>query len=78
MAIFGAPVKLEQHAWHACVTAARILERQAALRQKWKSEGDKWPVIVHGMQTRIGLNSGEVITGNMGSQKRFNYTMMGE
>jgi len=78
VAIFGAPVKLEQHAWHACVTAARILERQAALRQKWKSEGDKWPVIVHGMQTRIGLNSGEVITGNMGSQKRFNYTMMGD
>ncbi|MCH8523483.1 MAG: adenylate/guanylate cyclase domain-containing protein [Balneolales bacterium] len=78
VAIFGAPVKLEHHAWHACSTAVRILHRQAELREKWQSEGDKWPEIVHHMQTRIGLNSGEVITGNMGSQKRFNYTMMGD
>lgn len=78
VAIFGAPVKLEHHGWHACVTAVRLIHRQAELRDKWKSEGAKWPEVVHHMQTRIGLNSGEVITGNMGSQKRFNYTMMGD
>lgn len=78
VAIFGAPVKLEHHAWHGCRTALRMLHRQADLRKKWKEEGDKWPEIVHSMQTRIGLNSGDVITGNMGSLKRFNYTMMGD
>jgi adenylate cyclase len=30
------------------------------------------------MKTRIGLNSGEAIIGNMGSRRRFNYTMMGD
>jgi adenylate cyclase len=78
VAIFGAPVNLPDHAFRACVTARRMIVRQAELREKWKSEGERWPEIVHHMQTRIGLNSGEVITGNMGSLKRFNYTMMGD
>jgi adenylate cyclase len=78
VAIFGAPVTLNDHAYRACVTAQRMILRQAELREKWRSEGDHWPEIVHHMQTRIGLNSGDVITGNMGSLKRFNYTMMGD
>ncbi|BBD07690.1 CHASE2 domain-containing protein [Desulfovibrio ferrophilus] len=40
--------------------------------------GDKWPVIVHNMLVRIGLNSGEIVVGNMGSTMRMNYTMMGD
>jgi adenylate cyclase len=48
------------------------------LRDKWKSEGEKWPKIVHNMQMRIGLNTGIVTTGNMGSAMRMNYTMMGD
>lgn len=78
VAIFGAPVKIENHALFACRTALKMIQRQASLREKWRSEGDKWPTIVHFMQTRIGLNTGDVITGNMGSKKRLNYTMMGD
>jgi len=52
--------------------------RLAELRKKWASEGDKWPVSVRNMHTRIGLNSGEAVVGNMGSLTRFNYTMMGD
>ena len=48
------------------------------LRQKWIHEGDRWPEIVHGLQTRIGLNTGPAVVGNMGSHTRFNYTMMGD
>ena len=48
------------------------------LRKKWVSEGDKWPDIVKNMRMRIGVNSGEIVTGNMGSQNRMNYTMMGD
>jgi adenylate cyclase len=40
--------------------------------------GDKWPRIVHEMRVRIGLNSGEIVVGNMGSTMRMNYTMMGD
>jgi len=40
--------------------------------------GDKWPGIVHEMRMRVGLNSGEIVVGNMGSTMRMNYTMMGD
>ncbi|MBW1677252.1 MAG: adenylate/guanylate cyclase domain-containing protein [Deltaproteobacteria bacterium] len=40
--------------------------------------GDKWPKIVHQMKMRIGINSGEIVVGNMGSSVRMNYTMMGD
>ena len=48
------------------------------LRQKWKSEGDKWPQAIHNMRHRIGVNCGSLVTGNMGSDMRMNYTMMGD
>jgi adenylate cyclase len=40
--------------------------------------GDKWPKVVHNMMMRIGINSGEIVVGNMGSSMRMNYTMMGD
>jgi class 3 adenylate cyclase len=40
--------------------------------------GDKWPTIVHGMLMRIGINTGDIVVGNMGSAIRKNYTMMGD
>jgi adenylate cyclase len=40
--------------------------------------GDKWPKVVHDMKMRIGINSGEIVVGNMGSSQRMNYTIMGD
>ena len=78
IAFFGAPMPLADHAARACMVAHRMQVGLANLREKWTSEGDKWPKIVHEMRMRIGLNSGEIVTGNMGSAQRMNYTMMGD
>jgi len=75
--MFGAPLAFEGHAYHACRAAILIQKRQIELREKWRQEGD-WPEIVYEMKTRIGLNSGQAIIGNMGSRRRLNYTMMGD
>ncbi|EQC46005.1 adenylate/guanylate cyclase domain-containing protein [Bacteriovorax sp. Seq25_V] len=78
IAFFGAPMPLEDHARRACIVAHRMQMALLKLRDKWTAEGDKWPKIVHDMRMRIGLNSGEIVTGNMGSASRMNYTMMGD
>ena len=78
VAMFGAPLPLKDHAYRACVATQMVHRKLAELRVKWKAEGAKWPEIVWNMQTRIGLNTGTCMIGNMGSRTRFNYTMMGD
>ncbi|HIG50776.1 MAG TPA: CHASE2 domain-containing protein, partial [Candidatus Marinimicrobia bacterium] len=78
IAFYGAPVETEDHEYLACLTCCQMNDKLEELRQKWKSEGDKWPVVVHNMRHRIGVNCGSLVTGNMGSDMRMNYTMMGD
>jgi adenylate cyclase len=82
VAIFGAPLTLPGHGHRAAVAALRVHRRCAELRAKWRHEAETgakpWPDIVLNMRTRIGLNHGPAVVGNMGSQDRFNYTMMGD
>ncbi|MFC1618750.1 CHASE2 domain-containing protein [Candidatus Neomarinimicrobiota bacterium] len=78
VAFFGAPIYLEDHAYRAFLVALQMQENLKGLREKWESEGDKWPELVHYMRMRIGINTGEIVTGNMGSRTRMNYTMMGD
>jgi adenylate cyclase len=78
IAFFGAPMAMPDHAAAACATALDMQRKLGELRAKWVSEGDKWPKIVHEMRMRIGVNSGPIVTGNMGSRVRMNYTMMGD
>ncbi|OGP78463.1 MAG: hypothetical protein A2Z13_08810 [Deltaproteobacteria bacterium RBG_16_64_85] len=72
MAFWGAPAPNAEHALAACRAALLCQERLIVLRQKWKAEGK--PLFAH----RIGLNTGEVIVGNMGSSNRLNYTVVGD
>ena len=76
--IFNSPVELENHALKACMVTQLLHKRLSGLREKWAGEGDKWPPFVSRMQMRIGMNTGRATVGNMGSEKRFNYTMMGD
>jgi adenylate cyclase len=78
VAFYGAPAPVENHEYHACLTAVKMQDRLAELRKEWESQGDRWPEIVHHMQNRIGINTGPMVTGNMGSSMRMNYTMMGD
>lgn len=72
MAFWGAPVPDENHAYNACVTALEMQDRLRELREKWKKLGR--PEI----KMRIGINTGKVIVGNMGSKVKFNYTVIGD
>jgi adenylate cyclase len=72
MAVFGAPVAEAQHARLACRAALDMMESVAALRGKWRRE--KLPPLDIG----IGISTGPMIVGNMGSASRFNYTVVGD
>jgi adenylate cyclase len=78
VAMYGAPLPLPDHAHRAVLATIRVQKRIEELRQKWRSEGDAWPLVVHNLRARLGLNSGPAIIGNMGSRTRFSYTMMGD
>lgn len=71
MAIFGAPVTLEDHALRACLAALDIQRQLAALSE----EVDRRDGVA--LQLRIGLNSGQVIAGEIGSTTA-SYTAIGE
>ncbi len=78
IAIFGAPLACSNHAAAACRAAVDFLHAQNALRERWASEEGRWPERALKIRTRIGLNTGHAVVGNLGSRLRFNYTMMGD
>jgi len=77
IAMFGAPLPRADHAASACRAALAAQEAQARLRERWTQSGRRLPAEVMSMHTRIGLNTGLAVVGNIGSPLRFNYTMMG-
>ncbi len=72
MAVFGAPLDQPDHARRCCLTALEMMSELKRLQVKWESEG--WPPINIG----IGINTGDMVVGNMGSEMRFDYTVMGD
>lgn len=78
IAFFGAPMPLKNQRQCACETALAMQEALVKLRKKWAAEKDKWPKEIFNMHMRIGINTGKIVIGNMGSVIRKNYTMMGD
>jgi adenylate cyclase len=72
MAVFGAPLEQIDHPSRACRTALKMLQRLAKMQQKWESEG------APRLDIGIGINTGPMVVGNMGSERRFDYTVMGD
>ncbi|MBN2163825.1 MAG: adenylate/guanylate cyclase domain-containing protein [Pontiellaceae bacterium] len=72
MAEWGVPFPMENHAVEACLAALEQQEKLAELRDELKVEYG------HELYVRMGINSGTVTAGNMGSENRFSYTVMGD
>ena len=72
MSFWGAPVQDTEHANHAITAALKMQRELETLRPRFASM--KWPEI----HTGIGINSGEMRVGNMGSQFRIAYTALGD
>lgn len=72
MAIFGAPIDQRDHAIRSCKCALENQKALAKLRERWKAENKPM------LRARIGINTGLVVVGNMGSKMRFDYTVIGD
>lgn len=72
VAMFGAPADDPAHACNAVRAALKCHEKLAELN------ADNPAFAGHGLSHRIGLNSGEAVVGNIGSRRRFNYTVMSD
>ncbi len=72
MAEFGVPVPLEEHARAACSAALEMQKQLRLMRKAWAKRG------MPELSARVGINTGEVIVGNMGSRDVFDYTVMGD
>jgi adenylate cyclase len=73
VALFGVPLNLDNHSEYACLAAIEMKKRGKEISRKHKSHEmfDK-------LATRIGINTGVMITGNMGSEQMFDYTAIGD
>jgi class 3 adenylate cyclase len=72
VSFFGAPLDLKDHAMRAC-TAAIIMKRMEKDINQYVLEKGISPMP---LLTRIGINTGEMVVGNMGTQKKMNYTII--
>ena len=72
MAFWGAPMDDSEHASHACQAVLQMQSALKHLNEEWLVENK--PVVT----TRIGVNTGRVVVGNVGSDDRLNYTSLGD
>lgn len=72
MCFWNAPLDQPEHAVLACRAALRLRERERALQTRFATFG------IDRMYTRIGVNSGMMVVGNVGSEQKVNYTVIGD
>ncbi len=72
MAFWGAPIEMDDHALKACKASLEMMDALKVMNKKWEAENK--PILEIG----IGINTGDMIVGNMGSAARMDYTLMGD
>ena len=73
MAFFGNPIYFEDHARRAVAMALDMKADMLELKNKWAAEGKE-----NSFDIGMGINTGEVIVGNLGSADFFDYTVIGD
>jgi len=74
IAFFGAPLDLDDHAVRACQAAAAMKRLENRLNERFLSDGTAPSPLL----TRIGLNTGDMVVGNMGTDRKMDYTIIGD
>jgi len=74
IAFFGAPVSFDDHARRACLAAVRMKRLEDQLNVRFLAE----KIAPTPLATRIGINTGLMVVGNMGTERMMNYTMIGD
>jgi adenylate cyclase len=72
MAVFGAPIARHDDAARSAKTAIEMQRSLAALNRQWQARGQNV------LRVGIGINTGQVTAGNIGSSKRMDYTVIGD
>src|SRR5271163_3168984 len=78
MAFWNAPLDDDEHEANACDAALEMLARAESLNVELKREADTNGGVYMPLRIGIGLNSGPCVVGNMGSDFRFNYSVLGD
>jgi adenylate cyclase len=72
MGFWNAPATDPDHARHAVACAVEMIRETAVLRERWLSEGKP------SLRIGVGINTGEAVVGNIGAEKVFGYTVIGD
>ena len=78
MAFWNAPVNVPHHEDHACRAALQMLEALEHLNRSLQHEAKGSGRTAHALKMGIGVNSGSVLAGNLGSEQRFDYSILGD
>ncbi len=73
ISFFGAPVTYQEHAAQACRSAIMMKRAEARINERVLADGSAPSPLL----TRIGLNTGDMVVGNMGTERKMDYTIMG-
>jgi class 3 adenylate cyclase/ActR/RegA family two-component response regulator len=73
IAFFGAPLEIPDHALRACTAAILMKRKEQEINREFRGSG----LSAAPLLTRVGINTGSMVVGNMGSQRKMNYTIMG-
>jgi adenylate cyclase len=78
MAFWNAPLDDPRHAEHACLGALAMRSELARLNDSWRAEAIAAGRPFREVRAGIGLNTGECVVGNLGSDQRFDYSVLGD
>jgi adenylate cyclase len=78
MAFWNAPLDDPAHAEHACRAALTMRSQLARLNDGWRAEAAAEGRPFREVRAGIGLNTGECVVGNLGSDQRFDYSVLGD